>query len=151
MNRIIIALLLLAFAPTFALGQGTTGQASQPDAKLGQELIALRKAWVEARKRRDAETMSRLMADEWTITTPEGNIVTREQSLARAKAGTSTILPDPAYDNVTARAYGDTAVLTFRAKNETGYTRQLEVYVKRQGHWQWVAGQSTKLAEQQPQ
>ena len=151
MKRIIITLCLLAFVPAFALGQGAKQQASQPDAKLGQELIALHKSWVEARKRGDTDAMSRLMADEWMVTVQTGHIVTRERSLASAKAGNWKDRPLATYDNVTARTYGDTAIITFRAKTEEGYVQTIQVWVKRQSHWQNIAGQSTKLAEQQPQ
>lgn len=151
MKRIIITICLLAFVSAFALGQGTKGQASQPDAKLGQELMALNQTWFEARKRGDADAMSRLMADEWTITNDTGAIVNKERSLAGAKAGNWKDRPISPKDNVTARAYGNTAVLTYRSKTETGYTQTIQVWVKRQGRWQNLGGQSTKLAEQQPQ
>ncbi|HEX4945344.1 MAG TPA: nuclear transport factor 2 family protein, partial [Blastocatellia bacterium] len=107
--------------------------------------------WREARKRGDTEAMSRLMAEEWTATNSDGLIITKERELAGAKAGNWKDRPINIKDKVTARAYGDTAVLTFRVKNETGYSQAIEVWVKRQGRWQWIVGQSTKLAEQQPQ
>lgn len=151
MKRIIIALVLLAFVPAFALGQGAKGQASQPDAKLAQELMALHQNWAEARERGDTETMSRLMAEEWTGLNDAGIILVRERSLASAKAGDWKDRPISTKDNATARLYGQTAVLTFRSKSERGYVQHLYVYVKRQGRWLWVAGQSTKLAELQPQ
>jgi hypothetical protein len=147
----IITLCLLAFAPAFALGQGTNKLISEPDAKLTHELIALHQTWLEARKRGDTDMMSRLMADEWKVTLYTGGIVTRERSLAAAKAGNWKDRPIATHDNIEARAYGDTAVLTFRSKTEDGYVQTVQVWVKRQGRWQNVAGQSTKLAEQRPQ
>jgi hypothetical protein len=151
MKRILRVFVLLACVPAFALGQATQRQVSQPDTKLTQELMALLQSWQEARKRGDTEVMSRLMAEEWTALNDAGVIITRERSLAAAKAGNWKDRPISTKDNATARLYGETAVLTFRSKTETGHTQHLYVYVKRQGRWLWVAGQSTKLAEQQPQ
>lgn len=145
MKRVFISLCLLTFVPAFALGQAAKSQAAQPDVKLRQELMALFESWQEARKRGDTEAMSRLMADEWMITNADGYLVTRERSLASAKAGRWKDRPISAKDNVTARAYGDTAVLTFRSKVEGGYHQTIQVWVKRQGRWQNLAGQSTKL------
>ena len=151
MKRIIIALVLFASVPAFALGQGTRGQASQPDAKLAQELMALVQTWQEARKRGDTEVMSRLMAEEWTALNDAGVIITRERSLAGAKVGIWKDRPISTKDKEVARAYGNTALLTYRSKTETVSVQTLVVWVKRQSRWQITLIQATKLAEQQPQ
>ena len=150
MKRSIFTLCLVVLAHTCGLSQAAKEQAVQPDAKLGQELMGLHETWLQARKRGDTDTMSRLMADEWKVTLYTGGTVTRERSLAAAKAGNWKDRPIASHDQVEARAYGNTAVLTFRSKTEDGYVQTMQVWVKRQGRWQNVAGQSTKLAEQPP-
>ncbi len=151
MKRIFITFILLACIPAFGLGQGTKGQVNPPDAKLGKELMAIHQAWLEARKRGDTEAMSRTLGDEWTITTYNGQIINKEQGLADAKTGNWKDRPIASHDKITARAYGNTAILTYRSKTQDGYIQTIQVWVKRQGRWQRVASQATKLAEPQPQ
>lgn len=117
------------------------------DDKLGEELIGLYKAWREARNRGDKDTMSRITADEWIITPSTGTIIEKAQSLEGAKPESWKNDVIPPITDLKARRYGDTAVLIFNAKGDI-YYRYLFVWVKRQGRWQWVAGQQTKLAEQ---
>jgi hypothetical protein len=151
MKRFIIALCVLYLVSIFALAQGTKDQAPQPDAKLAKELMAIHQQWLEARKRGDTETMARTLGDEWTITTYNGHIINKEQGLADAKTSNQKDRLIGTHDNLIARAYGNTAVLTYRSKTQDGYIQTIQVWVKRQGRWQRVASQSTKLAEQQPQ
>jgi hypothetical protein len=136
MKRFIIALCVLYLVSIFALAQGTKDQAPQPDAKLAKELMAIHQQWLE---------------DEWTITTYNGHIINKEQGLADAKTSNQKDRLIGTHDNLIARAYGNTAVLTYRSKTQDGYIQTIQVWVKRQGRWQRVASQSTKLAEQQPQ
>ncbi len=57
--------------------------------------------------------------------------------------------------DVEVRAYGDTAVVTSRATlkgqrqglNISGQYRGIDVYVKKQGRWQVVAAQATRIAQ----
>lgn len=133
-NLIATVLTVVALAmsvPSDALGQASEKQ-SRPnklqstmgsDEKLGQELAGLYKTYREARKRGDIETMSRIVGDEWTVTNASGQIVT--PSPADVKSGRFKDDIIPTIDNITARAYGDVAVLTFRSKSQVGDLQNL--------------------------
>jgi len=63
--------------------------------------------------------------------------------------------PSLSRDDVAVRVYGDLAVLTARAsrtvlsggKSRTDRVRALDVYAKRNGRWQLVSLQTTRIAQ----
>jgi ketosteroid isomerase-like protein len=102
--------------------------------------------------RNDAEALDRLWAADYTFVNPPGQMLTKAQRLAMIRSGELKI---EAYsrDDESIRIYGNTAVVTYRStvkaqRNGTDVSSQrrvITVWVKRDGHWQAVAQQSTGI------
>lgn len=114
-----------------------------------QEVQKLERAWLDAYERHDEKAMNAIVADDFTITFPNGSMQSKAQILASLKG------PRPAgrsikfhTEDVQARVYGDTVILIGRVVTEyqrDGQTaskeeqRYTDTYVKRNGRWQVVA------------
>ena len=110
----------------------------------------LERAWLDAYEQHDEKAMDAIVADDFAITFPNGSMQTKAQIIAMLKRPRSTDGPVMKFhtEEVKARAYGDTVVLTGRvitehqrdgqitSKEEQRYT---DTYVKRNGRWQVVA------------
>ena len=139
--KLIIALILL----TLTLGGAVAFTQETPvDA-----VQKLERAWLDAYEQHDTKSMDAIVADDFTITFPNGSMQSKTQILASLKS------PRPAgrsikfhTEDVQARVYGDTVILIGRvvmqyqrdgqtvSKEEQRYT---DTYVKRNGRWQVVA------------
>jgi ketosteroid isomerase-like protein len=148
-----IALLALAVVPP-AAGQNRGNKTGQA----GGTEQAVRKLEDERRAallRGDVAYYERVLADDYTGTGPDGAVSDKAQTIANAKAGNPRF-ESLAYDDMKVRVYGDTAVVTGRAtikgqnmgQDISGLARFLRVYVKRQGRWQLVAFQTTRVTQQ---
>jgi ketosteroid isomerase-like protein len=131
-----------------------------------REVQELEDQFARAVVRGDRVFFKRVLADGSTHTNHSGVFKTKEQWLAEAKSGDQAATKAPAtryegldVDDLAIRVYGDTAVVTGRttprgwnAKGEpiTGQYRFLRVWVRRQGQWQAVAFQGTRIAQPCP-
>ncbi len=159
MRRILVMLLLVA-APTLALSQTND---KKPDAAknntggVEQELMRLEKDSAAAAVKGDTTFLDRHTAANYIGTDPIGGVADRAMMMAGAKAG------DPKFesldlDDLSVRMAGkDAAVVTGRAtvkgklKNGmdiSGQYRFTDVWVRQDGHWQLMAWQATKVAQQ---
>ena len=120
-----------------------------------KELLMLEREWLDAYLKADAAAMSRIEADDFTITYPNGEVVTKAQETERIKASkprTDGSL-ELSTEGTLVRFYGDTAVLTgvfiqkekLKAEERITRERYTDVWVKRNGRWQVVASQLTKI------
>lgn len=129
---------------------GTTGrtgnQQGQQTSQAEQDVRRLERAWLDAYERRDAEAMYRIVADDFTITFPNGEIQTKAQVINSLKGPAGSPLKFYTED-VSSRAYGDTVILIGRViaeweqdgKKVKGQHRYTDTYVKRRGRWEVVA------------
>jgi ketosteroid isomerase-like protein len=111
------------------------------------EVRALEREWLDAYEKRDADAMKRIVADDFTIYFEDGSVQTKADILAMISRGAGK--PGPAFftEDVQARAYGDTVVLTGRvveAKSGNA-SRYTDTYVRRDGRWQVVASHLGKV------
>lgn len=108
----------------------------------------------EAIVRCDFAEIDRILADDLTYTHSSGRLETKAQFLAALQSGLRFEAIEP--EEVLVRVYGDAGLVTGRAQmrvrsqdRQTSFAvRFTTVYVKRQGRWQMVAWQSTRLPEQ---
>jgi ketosteroid isomerase-like protein len=121
---------------------------AQDDA--GQVVQKLERAWLDAYEQHDEKAMDAIVADDFTITFPNGSIQTKAQIMAAMKNPRSPGGPGMKFhtEDVQPRVYGNTVVLIGRvvteyqragqptSKEEQRYT---DTYVKRNGRWQVVA------------
>ena len=110
----------------------------------------LERAWLDAYEQHDGKAMTAIVADDFTITFPDGSIQTKAQIIASLQSAGGGQRPSMKFhtEEVKARVYGDTVILTGRVVTEyqrDGQTmskeqqRYTDTYVKRNGHWQVVA------------
>jgi uncharacterized protein (TIGR02246 family) len=114
-----------------------------------REARQLERTWLDAYEQRDVKAMDAIVADDFTITFPNGRVQTKQQIINSLNAAREQSSPSAKFytEEVQARVYGDTVILVGRViaewqqngqivKEQNRYT---DVYVKRNGRWQVVA------------
>jgi uncharacterized protein (TIGR02246 family) len=102
-------------------------------------------------KNRDCSGWGALLADDWTVTHINAQVITKAQALEMCRTGpplTSTV------DQLSVRVYGDTAIVTGRttatssgATPQTVRLRFTDVFVQRNGRWLVIASHATRMEE----
>ena len=135
----------------------TPGSAADNPAgeKTKAELVQLERDIGAANVRRDAAFFERVEADEFVFTDSGGGLTTKAEDVAGVKAPPNPDARLLAYDvdDVQVRLYGDAAVVTGRVttrqlvkgEERTGRSRFTDVFVRRDGRWQLVAGHSSRI------
>ena len=141
MRRIILFVILAVALPVNAWC-GQEGGAEQ-------EVRKLERAWLDAYEQADAKMMAEIVADDFTITFPDGSMQTKPQIMEMIKRPRTPGSPPLKFytEEVRSRAYGDTVILLGRVVTEyvrDGKTvkeasRYTDTYVRRGGRWQVVA------------
>jgi len=127
---------------------------AQDDA--GQTVQKLERAWLNAYEQHDEKAMDAIVADDFTITFPNGSIQTKGQIMAAVKNPRSPGRPVMKFhtEDGQARVYGDTVILIGRVVTEyqlAGQTtskeeqRYTDTYIKRNGRWQVVASHLSSI------
>jgi hypothetical protein len=144
----IVPACLLLLATTALFGQAKSGKNS-----VEQTLIQMEHEWSQADVQKDAAALNRILAEDWLGIDFEGTLLTKAQALRGIGSGSgsleSTVLRD-----MKVRVYGNTAVITgadtekgeYHGKDSSGKYLWTDVFVRRNGRWQAVSSQSTKLA-----
>jgi len=136
-------LILVSAAPSPASQQVRSEQES---------LIQLERDWDEAFHRNDARFIEPLLADEFMVTYPDGTRGDKAKELELATVDQP--IESSRLDEFTVKVYRDTAVVWFtqhlvgvRQGQKLGLTfRYMDVFVFRDGRWQCVASQSTRVS-----
>ena len=118
-----------------------------------QEILKILQQRGDAQIQRDYATLERLMADECLYTHASSQTQTKEEFIGDLRTG-KRIYKAVKNTDLHVMIYGPTAVLTGRSdlsvvndgKDAQVPTKFLEVYENRNGQWQMVAHQSTRLA-----
>jgi ketosteroid isomerase-like protein len=119
-----------------------------------QELLKVEKEFAKAIVKNDLEGIERLVAVDWIIVGPDGEIVERARFFEVIKSGAM------AHDAMESedfriRIYGDSAVVTgitrtkgkFMGQEFSTKERATDVFVKRDGRWQCVLTHLTRLSK----
>ena len=158
-----LCLLLMFVAFDNAALAGQTAKKSSKELKTEQELMALERAIGEANVRRDKAFFERIEAEEFIFTDASGGITTKKEdvsSLDTPPAPDAPRLISYVPDDMRVYLYDDTAVVfgrvttTVRTKEGKELSRQsrfTDVFVRRDGRWQLVAGHSSRIPPPQPQ
>jgi hypothetical protein len=149
-----ILILILAISATSFPQSGK----ARADEKTERELIELEREIGQANIRRDKAFFERIEAEEFLFTDSGGGVTTKQEDIASVDkpVGSSKLV---AYDvdDTQVRQYGKTAVVTGRVtstyrnkdKDISVRTRFTDVFVRRNGRWQIVAGHSSRIREPQ--
>ena len=132
----------------------TEASAHQPVQSDQQVLIELERGWNAAVYRQDADFVSSLLADEFIVTYDDGARGDKARELSLIAQFNQQVV-SAVQDDFTVRVYQDTAVVWFtlnlvgmrqgqRAELTLRYT---DVWVQRDGRWQCVSSQSTRVNE----
>jgi ketosteroid isomerase-like protein len=118
----------------------------------GQTVIDLDRKRMQAMAAKDVATLEALIADDLIYTHSSARLDTKRSLIDNMKSG-STVYSAVEPSDVKAQDLGDTVVLTGIAQikvasngNQMAFgVRFTDVYAKRDGRWQMVTWQSTKL------
>ena len=146
-----------------ALATASPAKPAFDPAAIEAEILKLERAWFEAARTHDADAARRVLADDAILVYPDGAVATKAievQSIESAAITADSIeIADPKVTVVNA----DSAFITGRSiiKNGkykdpkqkkaidlSGEYRFLDVYARRNGQWQAVASQATKVVTQ---
>ena len=147
MRKIHAVAVMAIFSSSFAIaaGQAASNDVTQTLTKMEQEDS---KAFVKG----DTTIVDRDTADSFVFTAPDGTTSGKADAINMVKNGDlkfeSSVLSD-----FKVMQYGDTAVVTYQSVDKgtykgqdiSGTVRWTDVWVKRGGKWQVVAGQGTPV------
>ena len=143
---VLVAVSSVAFgAPRSGSGKGTGVE---------QALMQLEREWFDAYVKKDTATLDRIEADDFAVTDPSGMVSTKAQDIDGVKSG-KLVFESGTFDDMKVRVYGAAAVVTARVtlkgtyigQDISGAYRGIDVFVKRNGRWQVVASQVTRITE----
>ena len=128
------------------------GLDAQAPGTVERELTVLENAWSTADVQRDSSFLNRLFADEYVSTDDEGGVRTKAEDIAIVASGewqmTSFRLTDlriQVHGNVAVVTGLNTNAGTWHGRDASGEYRFTDVFVRREGRWQCVATQATKV------
>jgi ketosteroid isomerase-like protein len=131
-------------------------------AAIEKEVIKLEKDWADSNKTHNAEAVRNLVADDAVIVYPDGSVATKADEVKTIESGAITADAFEMIDPKVTVVNADSAFITGRSvirngkyKDATtkktidisGEYRFLDVYSRRNGKWQAVASQATKIAK----
>jgi ketosteroid isomerase-like protein len=123
-------------------------------AENGQTIIALDKKRMQAMAEKDFATLNAVLADDLIYTHSSARLDTKQSLIGNMQSG-ATVYTSVEPSEVKAQDLGDTVVLTGIAQikvlsngkpNAFG-VRFTDIFTKRNGRWQMVAWQSTRLPD----
>src|SRR5204862_7684231 len=124
------------------------GWAKAPSAT-EQEIIKLEQTVTDAQFKKDRAALERLLADDYLYTHSNGSVLNKAQEIAESMSG-DVQWTDAKFADLKLRIFGDVAVLTGRQTIQgaaKGYVpgprRITDIFVRRNGRWQWLGGQAT--------
>lgn len=131
-------------------------------AAIQAEVLKLEREWADANKSHNAEAARQVLADDAVIVYPDGSIATKADEVHTIESGAITADEFEMIDPKVTVLNADSAFVTGRSviKNGkykdantkkvidiSGEIRFLDVYTRRNGKWQAVASQATKIAK----
>jgi ketosteroid isomerase-like protein len=153
----ILVALVIAAAPIVSAQtpdskQPPGGGAKQADGNIEQTLMKIERDSLAALLKRDVAGFGRIFADDAVLVTPDGSPQTKAQLLADVKSG-DLVIESSEISDMKVRVYGDAAVVTYSTTDKGRYKKQdisgryrwTDVFVRRGGTWQIVAGQGTPI------
>lgn len=156
MKRFLSSVLILLAALVLVASAQT--KTKDKKSRVEAELMQLERDIGEANIKRDKAFFERIEADEFIFTDSSGGVTTRAQDVASLDSPPGAFkLISYVPDEMRVHVYGDTAVVTGRVTTEsrngertvTSQSRFTDVFVKRGGRWQIVAGHSSRIREPQ--
>jgi ketosteroid isomerase-like protein len=117
------------------------------------EILEIEKEFGQAVIKNDVNAVGAFLADDWIIIDPDGGVIDKPRFLDVVKSGALTHEQMDS-DELRIRIYGDTATATaltrtkgkFMGQDFATQERATDVLVKKDGRWQIVLSQLTRLS-----
>jgi len=143
-----VAAALVVLAVVFS-GARAGSQPAAPANAVERELMDLVQRYNDAQVKRDRRTLELLWADDYLYTHSNGAVMTKAQDIADTMSGDMTWTA-ARLDDMKVRVFGDAGIVTGRLTMEgtakqyaSGARRFTDIFVRRNGRWQLVGGQTT--------
>jgi len=135
---------------------GATATHTQPNAT--EEVTALLREFIGAAGSGDRAIFEKFFADDVIYTRASGLVITKASIMESLGKPATVAEGKSSYsaEDITVHEYGDTVVVAFRlegrtehrdGKVETAHYRNTGTFLRRNGRWQAVAWQATKISE----
>src|SRR5215203_904915 len=123
------------------------------DARSEQDVREMERQWRQAWLAADAAALDRIHAEDYTAIPNIGTVSTKPEVMADVRRGAFRYTRME-HSEMTVRIYGTTGVVLGRTINEghrgdrdvSGDFRYTRIYVKRNGRWQAILAQYTRIA-----
>lgn len=146
MKRLIGLATLAVALGTVAVVYGQKDRAETND-EVARFLTDMESQWLQANMTHDPSILGKILADDYQIMRPTGRFSTKSEEIAQIKSSKCKVESDH-LDEAKVRVFGDVAVFygweTFVVKCtdkvNTGTYFWSDVWLKRNGQWQAVAG-----------
>ncbi len=159
MRRITAAFALLVAAAALAAAQGQRGGNSSLHLRraVEQEIISRNAEWARAARAADARALQRLLADDFTLTTADGETLDKKTYIAEITSGVRKLTSLTPEGHQT-RVHGGGAVLAhggalageYKGRDTSGRYRWTHFYARRGRRWRCVATQVTRVSAEAP-
>lgn len=151
MKRLFVIALSVILSSSLALARAAKPAQEGADEKAVSRLVH---EWLDALVNNDLDALDRIIGDDYIITNSDGSVLGKKQDMEPLRAGLKFESAD--IEDLKVRVYGDTAVATgvttfkgnFKGREFTARERFTDVWVRRNGRWQAVASQETRLPKQ---
>jgi ketosteroid isomerase-like protein len=121
------------------------------DSAVTRQLETIEEQLASTWKNHDCAGWGALLADDWSVTHVDAQVITKPQALEMCRSGppvTATV------DQLIVRSYGDTAIVTGRTRAiaggpepQTVTLRFTDVFVRRDGRWIVIASHATRVPD----
>lgn len=147
----IVLLALLALPVTNTL----FSQSKVKKSPVVEILIQMEHDWSQADVKKDVAALNRILAEDWIGIDFQGTVLTKPEALKQVDLHSdATETESTELAEMKIRLFGNTALVSgteiersqYKGKDSSGKYIWTDVFVLRNGHWQAVSSQSTKLA-----
>ena len=131
------------------------GRAEDPGAQTRRDIASLESDWAEAIESHDPMRLDRILARDYVLTTPDGQLIDKPHLLEnfRSPPKAAPVIEEIETLELAIKLYGDTAIVTSRftlkgrSDGKTFVTpfRHTDIFVKQTGRWQCVSRQATRI------
>jgi len=151
MKRLLTLCLLMALLPA-AYGQSKPAAKKTTTASVSAVLMQMERDWSQAGIKKDFKTLDRIMADDWVSIDSLGQATTKAQTLTAMKSNQAS-QEFIELGEMKVRVFGTAAIVTgtdvergsYKGQDSSGKYAWMDVFAKRNGRWQAIASQSTKI------
>jgi uncharacterized protein (TIGR02246 family) len=120
-----------------------------------ETIMQVERDWGDALAKRDLVALDRILGDDHSVITKDGSVLTKAQELAKHGESADELFD---FEPMKVRVFGDTAVVSgghreksqYHGRDTSGHYRWTDLFVKRNGRWQAVASQLTRVEEGKP-